>query len=254
MLNLASIPAAFAAVPYGDRLVKLPSWIALVAVAALLASCHRPVDQAKAPAAPSAATERVGPVRWNAATGGFELNGKPLKTAKLWTFDGSTDGFTAVGSKILPAPGQGVALTVADPTIRSPKGLDVPGAQYALVLVRLTRTAPATGWDGALYYSTPAHGEAIGFLGKPLSGANPAVGETTTLVYDMSRQAMGAPDWTQSTVDQIRFDIEDRPGGGFVIHQIAIAEAPDPTALAPAAAPKPAPKPEPGAPTPAAKP
>lgn len=251
MLNLASIPAALAAVPYGDGLVKLPSWIALVAVAALLASCHRPVDQAKPPAPNAAgATERAGPVRWNPATGGFELNGKPLKTAKLWTFDGSTDGFTAVGSKILPSPGQGIAVTIADPTIRSPKGLDVPGSQYALVLVRLTRTAPAAGWDGALYYSTPAHGEAIGFLGKPLSGANPAVGETTTLVYDMSRQATGAPDWTNSIVDQIRFDIEDKAGGGFVIHQVAIAEAPDPVALAPAAGPKP----EPGAPTPAAKP
>jgi hypothetical protein len=248
MLNLGSIPAAFAAVPYGDRLVKLHSWIGLAAAAALLASCHRPVDQAKTPAAPSAAvaTERASPVRWNATTGGFEVNGKPVKTAKLWTFDGSTDGFTAVGSKIMPAPGQGIAVTMADPTIRSPKGLNVPGAQYTLVLVRLTRTAPAPGWDGALYYSTPAHGEAIGFLGKPLSGANPAVGETTTLVYDMSRQVMGAPDWTQSTVDQIRLDIEDRAGGGFVIHQVAIAENPDPTVLAPAAAPT--------APAPAAKP
>jgi hypothetical protein len=241
MLNLGSIPAAFAAVPYGDRLVKLPSWIALAAVAALAASCHRPVDQAKAPAASSAAvaTERAGPVRWNATTGGFELNGKPLKTAKLWTFDGSTDGFTAVGSKIMPARGQGIAVAVADPTIRSPKGLNVPGAQYALVLIRLTRTAPATGWDGALYYSTPAHGEAISFLGKPLSGANPAVGETTTLVYDMSRQPMGAPDWTQSVIDQIRLDIEDKAGGGFVIHQVAIAESPDPASLTPAPAAKP---------------
>ena len=247
MLNLTTIPAANAAVPYGDRLVKLLSWIGLAAAAALLASCHRPVDQAKAPAPGAAvATERAGPVRWNATTGGFELNGKPLKTAKLWTFDGSTDGFTAVGSKILPAPGQGLAVSVADPTLRSPKGLNVPGAQYALVLVRLTRTAPAASWDGGLYYSTPAHGEAISFLGKPLSGAKPALGETTTLVYDMSRQAMGAPDWTQSMIDQIRLDIEDKPGGGFIIRQVAIAEAPDSAALAPTA--------PPAAPAPAAKP
>ena len=63
------------------------------------------------------------------------------------------------------------------------------------------------------------------------------MGETTTLVYDMSRQAVGAPDWTQSTIDQIRFDVEDRPGGGFVIHQIAIAESPDPAALGAVAVP-----------------
>lgn len=215
---------------------------ALVGALALLAGCDRPADNAAGPT-----VERAGPVRWNAASGAFELGGKPLKTVKLWTFDGSTEGFTAKGSKITPAPGQGIAVTIADPTIRSPRGLNVPGGQFPLVLVRLTRTAPAAAWDGALYYSTVAHTETVNFLGKPLSGADPRVGETTTLVYDMSRQAMGAPDWTQSTIEQIRLDVEDKPGGAFVIHQIAIAEIPDPAALWPAGAPAavatPAPKP-----------
>lgn len=221
----------------GDRPVKRLPWIGLAAVAALLASCHRPVDRTRSQAAavPSG-VERTSPVHWNAAIGVFELNGASLKTAKLWTFDGSTDGFTPVASKIAPAPGQGVTLTIADPTIRSPKGLNVPGGQYPLVLVRLTRTAAGAAWDGALYYSTAAHPESINFLGKPLSGADPAVGETTTLIYDMSRQATGGPDWTQSNIDQIRFDVEDKPGGAFVIRQIAIAENPDPAALTPRAA------------------
>jgi hypothetical protein len=213
--------------------VKRLPWTGLAAVA-LLASCSRPADQAKAPAAPvPVGTERAGPYSWNASTGGFETGGKALKTVKLWTFDGSTDGFTAVGSKIIPAAGQGIAVTIADPTIRSPKGLEAPGGQYSLVLVRLTRTAPGAPWDGALYYSTAGHPEAITYLGKPLSGANPAVGETTTLVYDMSRQAIGAPDWMTSTIDQLRFDIEDKPGGAFVIRQVAIAENPNPAAVAP---------------------
>lgn len=220
---------------------RLP-WIGLAAAAVLLASCNRPGDPAKASAGPVAqGPERAGPFSWNAATGGFEMAGKPLRTVKLWTFDGSTDGFTAVASKVFPAPGQGLAVTIADPTIRSPKGLDVPGGQYSLVLVRLTRTAAASGWDGALYYSTAGHSEAIKYLGKPLSGANPAVGETTTLVYDMSRQAMGAPDWMTSTIDQLRFDIEDKPGGGFVIRQVAIAENPNPAAAEPASPPAAAP-------------
>jgi hypothetical protein len=214
--------------------VKRLTWMGLAATAALLAACHRPAETAKTASGPVAVgPERAGPVRWNAATGAFELAGKPLKTAKLWTFDGSTEGFTPVGSKITPAPGQGLTVNIADPTIRSPKGLNVPGAQYSLVLVRLTRTAPASAWDGALYYTTATHSETVGYLGKPVSGADPAVGETTTLVYDMTRQAMGAPDWTQSTIDQIRFDIEDKAGGAFVIRQIAIAENPNPAALAP---------------------
>lgn len=220
--------------------MKRPIWIAvslLFAAAAALASCRRPTDKAQTPpAAPVATVERPGPVGWNPASGGFELNGKPLKAVKVWTFDGSTDGFTAVTSKILPAPVQGIAVTMADPTIRSPKGLNVPGGQYPLVLVRLTRTAQAEGWDGALYYSTASHPEAATFLGKPVFGANPRLGETTTLVYDMARQAAGAPDWTRSTIDQIRFDLEDRPGGAFLIRQIAIAEDPDPAALGAAAA------------------
>lgn len=218
-----------------------------------LAACGRPTDTAKPPpaAASGPLVERAGPIRWNAASGAFELAGKPLKTVKLWTFDGSTEGFTPVGSKVVPAPGAGIAVTLADPTLRSPKGLNVPGGQYPLVLVRLTRTAAGVAWDGALYYSTAAHGEGIGFFGKPLSGASPAVGETTTLIYDMSRQANGGPDWTASTIDQIRLDLEDRPGGAFLIRQIAIAENPDPAALGPVAPAKPA---EPPAATPSPAP
>ena len=63
---------------------RLP-WIGLAVTTALLAACSRPAMHAKAPAAPApAAKERAGPVQWNAASGGFELNGRPLKTAKLW--------------------------------------------------------------------------------------------------------------------------------------------------------------------------
>jgi hypothetical protein len=220
--------------------VKRLTWIGLAVMTALLAACHRPAGKERAPVAPVAAgPERDSPVHWNATTGGFEFNGRAIKTAKLWTFDGSTEGFTAVGSKITPASGQGIEVAVADPTIRSPKGLNVPGAQYPVVLVRLSRTAAGAPWDGALYYSTAAHSETINYLGKPTSGADPKVGETTTLVYDMSHQTLGAPDWMQSTIDQIRFDLEDKPGGVFVIREIAIAEPLDPTASAPAPKPKP---------------
>jgi hypothetical protein len=228
--------------------VKRLAWAPLVLLAAVTA-CSRPAETSKTAANAGAAAplvERAGSVRWNAASGGFELNGKPVKTLKLWTFDGSTEGFTPVGSKVAPAPGSGLTVVVADPTLRSPKGLNVPGGQYPLVLVRLTRTQAGTPWDGALYYSTSAHAESINFFGKPTSGADPKVGETTTLVYDMSRLAAGGADWTQSTIEQIRLDLEDRPGGAFLIRQVAIAENPDATApvAAPPAAATSAPKPK----------
>jgi hypothetical protein len=223
--------------------VKRLTLVAMVVLAAL-AACSRPADTSQTAAPAATATgplvERPGPVKWNTSSSAFELNGKPLKTLKLWTFDGSTDGFTGMGSKVAPAAGSGLSVVVADPTLRSPKGLNVPGAQYPLVLVRITRTAAGAVWDGALYYSTAQHPEGIAFFGKPISGADPKVGETTTLVYDMSRQANGAPDWTSSVIDQIRIDLEDKPGGAFLIRQIAIAENADPAALAPALASPPA--------------
>jgi hypothetical protein len=219
--------------------VKREAWIA-VAVLAALAACSRPAETSKSSASATAPAgplvERAGPVTWNASTGSFDLKGTPLKTLKLWTFDGSTEGFTPVGSKVSPAAGSGLSVVVADPTLRSPKGLKVPGGQYPLVLVRLTRTQAGGPWDGALYYSTSNHSESVNFFGKPLVGADPKVGETTTLVYDMSRQANGAPDWSQSVIDQVRLDLEDRPGGAFLIRQIAIAESPGPGAFAPAPA------------------
>jgi hypothetical protein len=202
--------------------VKLLSWIGLAAAATVLVACNKPTPAA--PAVP--AVEKAGPVAWNAAAGGFELNGKPLKTVKLWTFDGSTDGFTGVRSKVAPAAGQGLAVTIADPSLRSPKGLNIPGGQFPMVIVRMTRTGAGEAWDGALYYATTGHPESTGFLGKPMGNAQPGLNETVTLAYDMSRQANGAGDWLASTIDQIRLDIEDKPGGQFVIHQIAIAENP----------------------------
>jgi hypothetical protein len=220
--------------------VKPLAWIGLAVAAALVVACSRPADQTQAPAVSAGPTvERAGPVAWNATTGAFELSGKPLKTAKLWTFDGSTDGFTGGRSVVAPAQGEGLAVTIVDPALRSPTGLDVPGGQYSQVIVRLTRVAAGGAWDGALYYATPAHPDSPAFLAKP-TGAQPALGETVTLVYDMSRPAAGAGDWLESRIDHIRLDLEDKAGARFVIHQVAIAE--NPNAAPP---PKPAPVVEP---------
>ncbi len=229
-----------------------PQLLLLAFAATALAAGEGGGSAPEAPVAVGPAVERAGPVRWNEAAKAFELNGQPLKVAKLWTFDGSTDGFTAVKSKISPASPQGLAVTIDDPILRSPKGLAVSGAQHPLVLVRLTRVGAGKLWDGALAYATPNHPESSAFLGKPISGADPAVGETTTLVYDMSKPAIGGTDWLDSEIDQIRIDLEDKPGGKFVIHQIAIAAKPEGAIRAPPAAAA-APAPAMPAPAPAPK-
>ena len=231
--------------------MRVLSWIGLAVAVALLAACSRPADQTQGASVAGPTVERAGPVAWNAATGGFELSGKPLKTVKLWTFDGSTDGFTGGRSVVAPAQGQGLAVTVVEPSLRSPAGLNVPGEQYSQVIVRLTRIADGGAWDGALYYATAAHPESSAFLAKP-AGAPPALGETVTLVYDMSRPAAGASDWLASRIDQMRFDLEDKAGARFVVHQVAITENPNAAPLP--KPPKPSKEPAAITPAPASKP
>lgn len=201
----------------------------------------QPTSAATAPAGPP--SERPGPARWNAQTGAFELNGKPVKAIKQWTFDNATDGFTMGGGVLGLEPGGGLHVTDRqfDPMVLSPKGLQVTGARNPIVLVRLTRTKAGGLWSGVLYYVTTQHGTAEQFLGQPLDRKDPAVNETVTLVYNMAKPAAGGDDWINSTIDQLRFDPDDQLGGEFVIHQVAIGENPDPTAPlgppAPASAP-----------------
>ena len=47
-----------------------------------------------------------------------------------------------------------------------------------------------------------------------------------TLVYDMSQLTAGGRDWTNSTIDQLRFDTDDGGGGKFLIRQVAVTDNP----------------------------
>ncbi|MDZ4319358.1 MAG: hypothetical protein U1A07_11075 [Phenylobacterium sp.] len=213
--------------------------------AALLAACDEPRprepklqpppqpadDRALPPAARSAdaAAERPGPFAWDAAAGVFTFEGRPLRAGRLWTFEGSTDGFVMAGGEVLPAEtssGLRLAARAFDPALRSPAGLALDGAQFSYVLVRVTRLAPASDWDGALHYVTAAHPEAAGFMALPFQGAAPGVNETVILAYDMRTPTMGGEDWVTSVIESIRLDFDNAAGGEFLIHQIAITEPP----------------------------
>jgi hypothetical protein len=211
----------------------------LALAAATLVACDEPAPRrraeppapaASAPAVPAASVERAGAVVWDAAKGAFLLNGKLLKPARLWTFDGSTDGWTGLGATLVPATGGGLAVNnvAFDPILVSPSGLAIDGAHNPLVVIRLTRVKAGGDWSGTLFYVTPQHGTAEAFHGRPADLKDIAVNETVTLVYDMSRPAAGGEDWSASTIDQLRFDTDDQAGGQFVIHQVAIADNPDP--------------------------
>lgn len=208
------------------------------AIALTLSACDQPAPWARAATAPEPAkialNQRSQVVAWNDNAQRFEINGAPLKAGRLWTFDGSTEGFVAGGGEVLPASPTGMDLRNGgtDSMLRSPKGLGLDGSRYSLVLVRLTRTRAGADWDGSIFYSTAAHGEAGEYHAKPRDGADPAVNETVVLVYDMANLKKGGDDWTNSLIDQIRVDTDDQAGGGFVVHQIAVTENPGVTALA----------------------
>lgn len=207
--------------------------------AALLAACDglesiqntsaaEPAQVAPAANSAAAVSERVQSVRWNETAQRFELDGQPLRAAKLWTFDGSTEGFVMTGGAAGLTPGSGLSVVQSepDPILRSPSGLNIDGSANTLVLVRLTRAAPGQLWKGDVHYTTAGHGESGDYVARPVQGADPAVNETTILVYDMANLKRGGADWTQSIIDQLRFDFEDAPGGEFLVRQVAVARRP----------------------------
>lgn len=186
-----------------------------------------------------AAVERPGPYGWDSDARAFTFEGQPLRAGRLWTFEGSTDGFVMAGGEVAPAETLGLRLAARafDPALRSPSGLALDGAQFNHVLVRVTRLAPAADWDGALHYVTAAHPEAAAFMAKPLQGEAPRVNETVILAYDMRSPTKGGDDWVSSLIESIRLDFDDAAGGEFLIHQIAITEPPGPPPPARAPAP-----------------
>ena len=82
-------------------------------------------------------------------------------------------------------------------------------------------------------------GEAAAFATKPVRGTDPAVGETTVMVYDMANPRKGGDDWVKSVITGLRLDLDDDAGGEFTLHQIAIVNIPG--GAAPEAQPAPTP-------------
>lgn len=205
---------------------------ALLAGVLVLSACDRPAPTgqkaAEAPAAKVRPARTAEPITWDPARKAFVLNGEPLKATALWTFESGTDGFEGAGATLAARPGGGLDVKgdLFDSIVRFPKGLSVKGAQANTVLVRVTRNQDTARWDGSLFWSTAQHGEAAGFATKPVRGADPAVGETTLMVYDLANPRKGGDDWVKSVITGLRLDLDDDAGGAFTIHQVAIVNVP----------------------------
>jgi hypothetical protein len=211
----------------------------------VLAGCDRPkgapAPQPSEPAPVAAAPvapippRPPEPIHWDEASDRFTLDDMVLKTAQLWRFDGGLENFTAAGALLAPAS-DGLRLTeqTTDAALRTPQNLSIEGRRYNAVLVRLTRERTGAKWDGSLFYTTAAHGEDNNFHTKPVRGANPIVGETTIMVYDLANPKKGGDDWVTSTIKGLRLDLDDTADGAFVIRQIAVVSLPATVALRPA--------------------
>ncbi len=173
-------------------------------------------------------TERVGPVTWNETTRTFEFQGKALVAARQWIFNAEPNEFMVTSAATGPADGAGLAVTEnrADVILHTAAGLDLDGGKYPLLVLRLTRVKAGDLWDGSVHYTTVKHAETEAYLAKAPKDANPGLNETVTIVYDMHKLRRGGDDWKSSKIDQIRLDLDDAPGGAFIIHQIALAERP----------------------------
>lgn len=162
-------------------------------------------------------------IRWRDDLRQFE--GPGLQVVRSWDFAASLHGFVADGGELRHQPGVGVELISqsGDPKLRSPTGIDLPGATANLVLVRMARAVAAGPWDGALYYATGDHGESAAYMALPVGTWPPETATPVTLVYDMTHLARGEGDWTRRRISQLRLDTEAAPGGVVLIAQIALA-------------------------------
>lgn len=79
-----------------------------------------------------------------------------------------------------------------------------------------------------LYYTTANHTETINFSGLPSNAKPLAQGERRKLVYDMANQTRGGPDWSQSEISQIRFDLPRGPNAAYIVRSIKVCHKIDP--------------------------
>lgn len=145
-------------------------------------------------------------------------------TGGLWNFDAGAEGWTPANSTLsMASPGVlRQTSTSGDPSIKV-DGLSINGALYTKVRASITRRAgaPATDWDGLVFYATSAHGFTANYY-KAIPNPNLAVGESKVVEFDMASLTAGGSDWTASTITSLRLDIGVSGSGVFDFEWIVV--------------------------------
>lgn len=158
----------------------------------------------------------------------------PETISWVWTdSDRQGWGFGSATPKIFTPPSGGFGLRspsepeFPDVLIRS-QPLSIEGRDYDRVLIDLECFIPAAVNDLTIYYSTPNHGELTDFRALPSESSPLLAGERRLLVYDMSILAAGNDDWTNSSIQKLRFDLPQGADSEYVIYSIRICNSASP--------------------------
>ena len=162
---------------------------------------------------------------------GLILSGNDILTADgllefgtLWDFRGDAAGWVATDANITGVPnGLQVTTTSVNAELTSP-AVNINGAIYDKVVVRMKRTTPGQGefFDNpVVHYQTAGHG----FSANYRKGRFLRFGDQNarTLVFDMTQLSAGGTDWVSNTIEKLRFDPSTTAGDTFEIDWIGVA-------------------------------
>jgi hypothetical protein len=130
--------------------------------------------------------------------------GKPLDIyAPYYNYDftSSVEGFTYNGCTVSVADSLLTVTSISgDPVFVTPT-ISMSGKVNNIIRLKIRRLA-GSGFDGGIFYSTTNHS-----FTESYKGYLPTIGTSWQVIeVDMASQAVGAPDWTTSTITQVRFD------------------------------------------------
>ncbi|MDO8706437.1 MAG: DUF2313 domain-containing protein [Sulfuricaulis sp.] len=148
-------------------------------------------------------------------------------TRLAWHFIASVQSWTAAAATLTTGTTSvTLAATAADPILRRTIKA-CAGAKYRYVVARFRRLV-AGAWEGAVQYTTPAHGEGAGYIKTVAEPAEWSTGAWVTVAWDMHALGTGGTDWLDSFITGLRLDFSSANGSSVEIDWVALSEYPDP--------------------------
>lgn len=147
----------------------------------------------------------------------------PLPHTRLnWEFsESSTRGWEVQNAVMTPGDSYAsISASASDPILyndRTPLGFY--GSSHSRVIVRFKRTA-GSGWDGNVFYSTPAHAFSSSYylhVDEPAGSS-----DWIDCEWNMESLTVGGGDWLSSYINGIRIDLGSGIGDTFQIESIRI--------------------------------